>query len=165
MQWDAGPQAGFSTNPQTWLPIPSSYKTINVAVESKDPYSELEWFKRIIALRRTNPALHDGGMTMLNTANPNVLSCVSSTGTGPAVVVAMNFTSEPRTISLDWPGRALPAPRQDAGSGRRLAGLSCHVEGHYAAALCKLDRKRAVNQVRAARQKKPQSGRDAGNCN
>lgn len=101
MQWNAGPQAGFSSNPQTWLPIPSSYKTINVAAESKDPYSELEWFKRIIALRRSNPALHDGGMTMLNTADPNVLSWVRSTGTGPAVVVAMNFTAEPRTISFD----------------------------------------------------------------
>ena len=32
MQWTAGPQAGFSTNPNTWLPIPSNYKTINVAV-------------------------------------------------------------------------------------------------------------------------------------
>ncbi len=37
MQWTPGPQAGFSTNPHTWLPIPPSYKTINVAVESKTP--------------------------------------------------------------------------------------------------------------------------------
>ncbi len=42
MQWTPGPQAGFSTNPHTWLPIPPSYKTINVAVESKDPNSAAE---------------------------------------------------------------------------------------------------------------------------
>ena len=69
MQWTAGPQAGFSTDPHTWLPIPPSYKTINVAVESNDPNSELEWFKQLIALRRDVPALRDGSMTMLDTDN------------------------------------------------------------------------------------------------
>jgi alpha-glucosidase len=101
MQWTAGPQAGFSTDPHTWLPIPPSYKTVNVAVESKDPNSQLEWFKQIIALRRTTPALRDGKQTMLNPADPNVLSYVRTTGSGPAVVVAMNFTAESRTITLD----------------------------------------------------------------
>ena len=60
MQWTAGPQAGFSTDPQTWLPIPADYKTINVASESKDSQSQLTWYERLIALRRTSPALHDG---------------------------------------------------------------------------------------------------------
>ena len=31
------PQAGFSTNPNTWLPIPPNYKTINVQAESPIP--------------------------------------------------------------------------------------------------------------------------------
>jgi alpha-glucosidase len=101
MQWTPGPQAGFSTNPHTWLPIPPNYKTINVAVESKNPNSQLEWFKELIALRRNNPALHDGSQTMLDTTNPDVLSYLRSTGSGPAVVVAMNFTAVPKTISLD----------------------------------------------------------------
>ena len=104
MQWTAGPQAGFSTNPHTWLPIPPSYKTINVAVESKNPDSELEWFKQLIALRRDMPALRDGGMTMLDTANPSVLSYVRSTGSGPAVVVAMNFTATPQTLTIHLAG-------------------------------------------------------------
>ena len=56
MQWTSGPQAGFSTDPNTWLPIPPSYKTLNVQVESEDPHSQLEWFTRLIALRRANPA-------------------------------------------------------------------------------------------------------------
>jgi alpha-glucosidase len=100
MQWTAGPQAGFSTNPHTWLPIPPSYVNTNVAVESKDPNSQLQWFEHLTALRRDNPALHDGGITMLDATNPNVLSYVRSTGSGPAVVVALNFTSEPQTVSL-----------------------------------------------------------------
>jgi alpha-glucosidase len=104
MQWTPGPQAGFSTNPHTWLPIPPSYKTINVAVESQDPASQLNWFKQLIALRRDLPALHGGTLTMLDTTNPDVLSYLRSTGSGPAVVVAMNFTAEPETISLNLAG-------------------------------------------------------------
>lgn len=104
MQWTAGAQAGFSTRANTWLPIPDSYKSINVAAETKDPNSELNWFKQIIALRRNNPALHDGTLTMLDANDPDVLSYVRSTGTGAAVVVAMNFTGEPRTVSLDLAG-------------------------------------------------------------
>jgi alpha-glucosidase len=104
MQWTPGPQAGFSTNPHTWLPIPPDYKTLNVEVESPEPNSELDWFQQLIALRRDLPALHSGAMTMLDTSNPDVLSYVRSTGSGPAVVVAMNCTAEPKTITLDLSG-------------------------------------------------------------
>jgi alpha-glucosidase len=102
MQWDAGKDAGFSTADKTWLPIAPDYKTVNVAVEQKEPNSLLNWNERLIALRRSNHALRDGGLTMLDANNPDVLSYLRSTGKGePAVVVALNFTAEPRTISLD----------------------------------------------------------------
>ncbi len=101
MQWTPGPQAGFSTNPHTWLPIPPNYTTINVAVESKDPRSELDWFEQLIALRRDLPALHSGSMKMLDTSNPDVLSYVRSTGSGTAVVVAVNCTAASKTITVD----------------------------------------------------------------
>ena len=104
MQWTAGPQAGFSTNPHTWLPLAPNYKTVNVAVESKEPDSQLDWFKKLIELRRTNPALHSGGMMMLDTANTSVLSYERKAISGAAVVVSMNFTGEPQTVSLEVPG-------------------------------------------------------------
>jgi alpha-glucosidase len=104
MQWNAGPQAGFSTNSHTWLPVAPDYKTVNVAVESKEPDSQLEWFRKLIELRRTNPALHSGDMTMLDTANTSVLSYERKATSGASVVVAMNFTAQPQTLSLDVPG-------------------------------------------------------------
>ncbi|HWZ52239.1 MAG TPA: alpha-glucosidase [Granulicella sp.] len=105
MQWTPGPQAGFSSTPHTWLPIPPNYTTINVESEQKDPNSQLVWFEHLIALRRSNHALHDGAQTMLDRDNPSVLSYIRTTGPGqPAVVVALNFTAEPKTISLDLGG-------------------------------------------------------------
>jgi len=100
MQWTPGPQAGFSTDPHTWLPIPPSYKTINVEVESHEPDSQLDWYERVIHLRRDTAALHSGSMTMIDKDNPSVLSYVRSTGSS-TVVVAMNCTGEPQTITLD----------------------------------------------------------------
>ena len=100
MQWTDGPQAGFSTNANTWLPIPPNYKTINVASEEKVPDSQLSWFKQLAELRRSNEAMRNGTMTMLNVSDTSVLVYSRTAGTSK-VVVAMNFTSEPKTISID----------------------------------------------------------------
>jgi alpha-glucosidase len=103
MQWDSSsPQSGFSTSATTWLPVASDYKTVNVQTELADPNSLLNWYKRVIAMRREVAALRDGGMVMVDTANPSVLSYVrSAPGTGHAVVVALNMTAEPQQIALD----------------------------------------------------------------
>jgi alpha-glucosidase len=102
MQWTAGPQAGFSTNPHTWLPIPPDYKTVNVEVETANPDSLLNWYKRLIALRRDNASLRDGGFVMLQKDNPDVLSYLRTgvNGSEP-VVVAINMTGRPQHMSLD----------------------------------------------------------------
>lgn len=100
MQWTPGPQAGFSTDPHTWLPVASNYKTVNVETETGEPASLLEWYKKLISMRHNNPALRDGSLTMLDTANAAVLSFVRRSGEGPSVVVAVNCTATPQTVSL-----------------------------------------------------------------
>jgi alpha-glucosidase len=102
MQWTPGPQAGFSTNPQTWLPIPANYTTINVQTESADPASLLNWYKQLIALRRSIPALHQGGIVMLNKDHKDVLCYLRPAPPGSAsAIIAVNLSAEPQTISLD----------------------------------------------------------------
>ncbi len=108
MQWDGTAQAGFSTNASTWLPVPGSYVTVNVATEEGQPESLLNWHKKLIAMRRTVPALHDGGVVMLDTENPNVLSYVRTAPAGAkAVVVSLNMSAEPQTVTLDLAGAGL----------------------------------------------------------
>ena len=102
MQWNAGPNAGFSKpGVTTWLPIPSSFTTVNVQNEVADPYSMLNWYKQLIQLRRTTPAFRDGREIMLNTSNDQVLSWLRQAPGAPAVVVACNFTAQPQTIAFD----------------------------------------------------------------
>ena len=108
MQWNASKDAGFSTAAATWLPIPPDYTTINVKAEEADPNSLLDWYKKLIELRRTNPALRNGQLQMLDPTNPNVLSYLRKGPPGlPSVVVSLNFTAQPQTVSLDLAGTGI----------------------------------------------------------
>jgi alpha-glucosidase len=102
MQWDDNKNAGFSDSSTTWLPVAPDYTTINVKAEEAEPDSLLNWHKQLIAMRRNDPTLRDGRQVMLDESNPSVLSYVREGVAGnPAVVVALNFTDQPQTISLD----------------------------------------------------------------
>jgi alpha-glucosidase len=100
MQWDRSKNAGFSTASRTWLWIPKTAATYNVEVESEDPQSILNWYKRLIKLRRTNPALRDGNYVTVNEDDPNVLSFVQSAG-GKSVLVAFNMSGQQQTVQYD----------------------------------------------------------------
>ena len=102
MQWDTTRNAGFSTAEKTWLPIPPNYRTRNVAVEEKDPNSILHFYKKLIALRRSQPALRNGSYEALNRQDEHTLSWLrKNPRQGESVIVALNLSAEPRKISFD----------------------------------------------------------------
>jgi alpha-glucosidase len=106
MQWDASAQAGFSSDPNTWLPIPPDYASVNVKTEEANPDSLFAWYQSLIRLKRTNPALATGSESMLDAENPNVLSWVRKGPNHLSVIVSVNFKAEPQTVSLSVPGPA-----------------------------------------------------------
>jgi len=116
MPWDASnAQAGFSSNPHTWLPVTADYRTVNVQSEAADPGSLLNWYRRLIALRRSNRALREGRMVMLDPTNANVLSYARVGDDGEAVIVSLNMSPQPQTVSL--------GPAQAGVHGTRLHTL------------------------------------------
>ena len=56
MQWDGSPNAGFTTG-TPWLPLAPDAGTVNVAAQRDDPGSMLALYRRLIRLRRAEPAL------------------------------------------------------------------------------------------------------------
>lgn len=64
MQWNDGPNAGFTTG-TTYLPVADDYRQINVASQARDPRSLLAVYRRLIALRKAEPALTDGLQTQV----------------------------------------------------------------------------------------------------
>jgi len=98
MQWNDAENAGFSTH-EPWLPVPPSYKTHNVAAESKDPNSVLEFYRKVLALRHTNSVLLEGNYSALNEEDPNVLSYLR-TYKGNSVLVALNMSGSAQKASF-----------------------------------------------------------------
>lgn len=105
MQWDNSKNHGFSTADRTWLPIPPTAEQYNVSAESKDPHSILSFYKRLLALRQSEPALQNmrqGSYVALNRDDPYVLAYLrKNPGSGDSVLVVLNMSGEPRTVKLD----------------------------------------------------------------
>ena len=99
MQWNDGPNAGF-TKGTPWLPVPPSYKTYNVASESSDPNSILEFYRRVLALRHRDPALLNGDYLAVNENDPNVLSFLRR-DQNEAVLVVLNMSGSTQQVSFD----------------------------------------------------------------
>jgi alpha-glucosidase len=95
MQWDGGPQAGFTTG-TPWLPVPPSAATHNVAAESADPDSQLNFYKRLVKLRRRSPALLHGDYAPLGD-DPQVFAYRRSLP-GETMVVALNMSARPARV-------------------------------------------------------------------
>jgi alpha-glucosidase len=113
MQWSEAPNAGFSSG-IPWNGVPVTYKTYNVAAEAKDPDSILNWYKALLALRHKDAALLDGSCITLNEDDANVLAYLRKSG-DYAVLVAINMSSSPQTVSFDLSKQGL-----NAGTARTL---------------------------------------------
>ncbi|MBI5478311.1 MAG: DUF3459 domain-containing protein [Deltaproteobacteria bacterium] len=59
MPWGGGPGAGFTTG-RPWLPRGADAATVNVSTQRDDPASMLALHRRLLALRRAEPALAVG---------------------------------------------------------------------------------------------------------
>ena len=108
MQWDDSVNAGFSTH-DPWLPVPPSYKTHNVASESKDPDSVLEFYRKVLKLRHTNAALLEGDYKALHEDDASVLSYLRSYK-GKAVLIALNMSDSAKKAAFDLASSGFASP-------------------------------------------------------
>lgn len=104
MQWSDAPNAGFCADGITpWLPLHPGYREgVNVAAQADDPASLLSFYRRLLALRRTTPALVAGDFAVLH---PDSEACLTflrhDAGSGQRCLVALNFSPEAQQVSLD----------------------------------------------------------------
>ena len=106
MQWDASAEAGFTTTGKPWLPVPPSAAKYNVDAEQKDPDSIFNAYKRLLSLRKTDPALRDGSYEAVNESDPNVFAFLRRSG-DRTVLVALNMSARPRKIAFHLADRGV----------------------------------------------------------
>jgi alpha-glucosidase len=102
MQWNSGPNAGFSSG-TPWLPVAADAARVNVEAESRDATSLLSFYRALLALRRAEAALSVGAYTALE-VGPSVLSFERSHG-GRCFTSVLNFSAEAQQVSLSGPCR------------------------------------------------------------
>jgi alpha-glucosidase len=95
MQWNGGPNSGFTTG-TPWLPIAEDYKIMNVEAEQQDPTSMLSLYHRLIALRQVEPALSVGTYAPF-AANDDLIAYVRQYEHRRLLVI-LNLSSLPHTL-------------------------------------------------------------------
>jgi len=90
-QWDATPNAGFTTG-QPWINVNPDYTNVNEAAQTADPRSVLNYFRKLTALRKENPVLVYGKYTLLDKNNPSVYAYTREGG-GKKMLVLLNFSA------------------------------------------------------------------------
>ncbi len=104
MQWWNAPNAGFSPpGVQPWLPVNPNYADgINVADQGADPGSMLNYYKRLLRVRKTTPALIEGDYLPLHEEALDYVAFIRQTPRQRCLVV-LNYSDQPQTLSFDLP--------------------------------------------------------------
>jgi alpha-glucosidase len=99
MQWDNREYAGFSTN-KPWLRLSSTYKRVNVEAQKDDPYSHLYFYKRLIALRQSEPSLMVGDYKPVY-ADHQAIAFIRQAPNDKAFLIALNLSHRPCYLKLE----------------------------------------------------------------
>ena len=96
MQWNGGENAGF-TSGRPWISLPDNYKTINVEAEMADEDSILYYYRRLIAIRKEEPAVAEGSIEFIETSDPQILAYRRILGEDEILAIH-NFGSEEKAV-------------------------------------------------------------------
>jgi alpha-glucosidase len=92
MQWSVGENAGF-TKGSPWLPIADDVSTTNVEVEMRESNSMLNLYRRLIELRRREPALSIGQYSAVQ-APGDLLAYRRQHDDARRYLIVLNFAGE-----------------------------------------------------------------------
>lgn len=89
-QWDDSEKAGFTTG-TPWIKINKNKNEVNVTSEEKDSNSPLNYFRKLIQLRKNNKdVLVYGSYELLDKDNPNVYA-YTRTSANQKMLILLNF--------------------------------------------------------------------------
>jgi len=121
MLWLDTPNAGFTSPTATpWLPLQHDWQTENAAAQSQRPRSMLTLYRKLLAIRRAEPALHSGPISDV-AAEGNILRFLR---TNPAdnkrFQLLFNLGNDPATTQCA-PGTVILTTLLD-GEGSKVNG-------------------------------------------
>ncbi len=98
MQWDDGPNAGFTAG-TPWLPVNPNHVEINAAAQVDDPESVYAHYRALIGLRHDLPVVADGAFEMLAGDHPRLYAFTRRLDDDELLVLA-NFSDDPLEVDV-----------------------------------------------------------------
>jgi oligo-1,6-glucosidase len=108
MQWDAGPNAGFTAG-TPWIGVNPNYTQINVEAALADPGSVFYTYRRLTELRKAHPVIVYGAYDLLLAEHEEIYA-FTRTLESERLLVLLNFSAN--TPSLELPAEVV-AGRQE----------------------------------------------------
>lgn len=113
MQWSCDRNGGFSRADPERMCVPVNvdpvhgYQALNVEAQERNPSSLLQWTRRMVGVRKANPAFGQGTYRDIEGDNPGVLSFVREFD-GDIILCVNNMSAFAQAVALDlteWKGR------------------------------------------------------------
>ena len=99
MQWDDSENAGF-TEGTPWIAINENYKTVNVKNEMADEDSVLNYYRKLIKIRKEEKAIVHGDFVPLLEDNNEVVAYERNYGSEKLLIIC-NFYGRDRIIEVE----------------------------------------------------------------
>jgi len=132
-QWNSTSNAGFTTG-IPWIAVNPNYKIINAEEEEKDPNSCLHYFRKLVQLRKNNPALVYGTYHLLDRDNSTVYAYLRE-GDGKKFLILLNFSTKKSPVHIQIP---LQGAKLLLSNDQRDQGSSITVLNPYEACIYEL---------------------------
>jgi alpha-glucosidase len=102
MPWGPGRNGDFTTADRPWMRMAPDFATRNVAAQATDPTSVLSFYRRLLWLRRAEPALHGGSLRSLGVPARDVVA-YERQADGSVAHVILNFGNRAAEVLLPPP--------------------------------------------------------------
>ncbi|XP_015112564.1 alpha-glucosidase [Diachasma alloeum] len=96
--WDGTTSAGFSTNPNTWLPVNPDYKSLNLEVQKEAGDSQFKFYQTVAELRSWPTA--QSGDLYTYVISDNIFAISRILGGQRSIYLVLNFGNELRNEDL-----------------------------------------------------------------
>lgn len=105
MQWNSGRNAGF-TDGEPWIKLNPNFLEINAEAEMADEHSVFSWYQRMIALRRSTPALVYGEFFTAMGSSKNSF-CYYRVLRSERYLIELSLSGSPEKRSINLSGTEL----------------------------------------------------------
>ncbi|SCT03126.1 glycoside hydrolase family 13 protein [Staphylococcus caeli] len=99
MQWNNEKNAGFS-NHEPWFPVNPNYNKINVAEQENDPNSILNYYKDLIALKKSDDVFTYGTFDLVDEDNTQIFAYTRTLNSQQVLIVG-NLTDQTAKLNID----------------------------------------------------------------